>query len=254
MLNEFIDKINFILYNESNFEKKTLSLIDCIRSFNNENIYLQWCNYPDRFLIQEKISKLFKNFMSVSEYNFAKLILKNHVNVNLQIISDFFDGFLIKEYKYIRNECGIVNDTNIKAHYIVIVGSGSIPISAICYAANNNKEIVCIDKNCISLRISKQLINKIGINNIRFEECDAVNMNYNGFDIAVITAGSNPKDRIIAQIRKTTDTPIYGIIRKPIFLGEILHEPCQIYKEPQTVICKSSIDSYFMAQSHLIRL
>ncbi len=125
-------------------------------------------------------------------------------------VSEIFDSLTLEE--------------NMK---VVMVGCGQLPVTAIHFAEKSKvREIVCLDVVETAISSAEQIIQKLGLENIKFRLCSGTEYDFGDSDVIYVANMVRPKIDVMKQIVRTAKKRPQLILREPYGLGRMWADQC----------------------------
>ncbi|DAC73126.1 MAG TPA: hypothetical protein DSN98_01595 [Thermoplasmata archaeon] len=123
-------------------------------------------------------------------------IIVEKIGSKLQIFSELY----LDMYKEIVSE--EIRMASISIHdRILIIGSGSLPSTAVLFAQKTNASVVAIDKDPEAIRASKEYIQQFSLgHHLEIECADGFSYPFDGFDVIVVLYGVKRQSEMIAHL------------------------------------------------------
>ncbi len=116
-----------------------------------------------------------------------------------------------------------------KRHKVLFIGSGPLPLTSIVLSRDFNCNVTLLDSSTEAINLSKQLLNKINLDNkFEFINEDAIKFNgYGKYDViyfaALAGAINSLKKKILDKIKRLSKDDVHLIVRSSFGNREILY-------------------------------
>jgi hypothetical protein len=106
-----------------------------------------------------------------------------------------------------------------------MVGCGPLPDSLLCLHDRTEVEaLVGVDRDAGAVRMAQDLVDAFGLARIRIMQGDAMDLDYEGFDVICCSVFATPRLGIIQRVAATAGQECSIILRDPFFTGTLLFE------------------------------
>lgn len=124
----------------------------------------------------------------------------------------------------VRRELSLLNGH--QAERILFMGSGPLPLSAFHMHKVTNRPVDCVDRNPMAVEISRQVIDKLGLNGaLRVFNGHGESFDISDYDLILIALLAKPKRRILRNLRKKAAADCLILCRTSFNLRTVVYEP-----------------------------
>lgn len=151
-----------------------------------------------------RMARKSKSFHDVALRTFEKTIADTCIG---RVYTAFFRQMTVREFRM----------ADIQPEYRVLhVGCGSVPNTLLILAEATTASYVGIDRDTTAVVTARKMVRRYGLGQqITIEERDALAVNYDGFDLVILSLGVEPREAILAAIHDGMNPDAKVVARKP---------------------------------------
>lgn len=150
-------------------------------------------------------AKTFKPLMDVLYVYFEQIA--THFDIINEYYIKLYDDIIKNEIKLAQ-----INHTD----YILVIGSGALPMTPILISKNTKAKIHTIDKDKKAVKNAQQYINRFHLSErITVSYDDACQLNMAAFDVIFVLYGIQGMEKVFSMITKTASSSVRVIYRIP---------------------------------------
>ncbi len=150
-------------------------------------------------------AKTFKPLMDVLYVYFEQIA--THFDIINEYYIKLYDDIIKNEIKLAQ-----INHTD----YILVIGSGALPMTPILISKNTKAKIHTIDKDKKAVKNAQQYINRFHLSErITVSYDDACQLNMAAFDVIFVLYGIHGMEKVFSMITKTASSSVRVIYRIP---------------------------------------